>query len=306
MKKTLVLIAVAVPTGIAVGAVDAVFGRVLLYLGAVRDAHTAWFLPFLGLIGALMAWAYKRYGAGCENGMGMVFEAGHAEREAIPLRLVPFVICATWLTHLFGGSAGREGVAVQLAAAPEWSAELALELTALGIVFGLTGAAFAFCLKRAKKLAQNRLKNPVLRALVMGVALSAVLYLLYRGRYCGLGTNLINASLEGEPIYAWDWALKLALTVLTLSAGFQSGEVTPLFSIGASLGAALAGLLGLPAAFCAALGYAAVFGSATNTLLAPALIGAEVFGWAAAPHFFAVCALAYAVNGGRPIYSGQK
>lgn len=306
MKKTLVLIAVAVPTGIAVGAVDAVFGRVLLYLGAVRDAHTAWFLPFLGLIGALMAWAYKRYVAGCENGMGMVFEAGHAEREAIPLRLVPFVICATWLTHLFGGSAGREGVAVQLAAAPEWSAELALELTALGIVFGLTGAAFAFCLKRAKKLAQNRLKNPVLRALVMGVALSAVLYLLYRGRYCGLGTNLINASLAGEPIYAWDWALKLALTVLTLSAGFQGGEVTPLFSIGASLGAALAGLLGLPAAFCAALGYAAVFGSATNTLLAPALIGAEVFGWAAAPHFFAVCALSYAVNGGRPIYSGQK
>lgn len=306
MKKTLVLIAVAVPTGIAVGAVDAVFGRVLLYLGAVRDAHTAWFLPFLGLIGALMAWVYKRYGAGCENGMGMVFEAGHAEREAIPLRLVPFVICATWLTHLFGGSAGREGVAVQLAAAPEWSAELALELTALGIVFGLTGAAFAFCLKRAKKLAQNRLKNPVLRALVMGVALSAVLYLLYRGRYCGLGTNLINASLAGEPIYAWDWALKLALTVLTLSAGFQGGEVTPLFSIGASLGAALAGLLGLPAAFCAALGYAAVFGSATNTLLAPALIGAEVFGWAAAPHFFAVCALAYAVNGGRSIYSGQK
>lgn len=285
---------------------DAVFGRVLLYLGAVRDAHTAWFLPFLGLIGALMAWAYKRYGAGCENGMGMVFEAGHAEREAIPLRLVPFVICATWLTHLFGGSAGREGVAVQLAAAPEWSAELALELTALGIVFGLTGAAFAFCLKRAKKLAQNRLKNPVLRALVMGVALSPALYLLYRGRYCGLGTNLINASLAGEPIYAWDWALKLALTVLTLSAGFQGGEVTPLFSIGASLGAALAGLLGLPAAFCAALGYAAVFGSATNTLLAPALIGAEVFGWAAAPHFFAVCALAYAVNGGRPIYSGHK
>lgn len=306
MKRTLVLIAVAVPTGIAVGAVDAVFGRVLLYLGAVRDAHTAWFLPFLGLIGALMAWAYKRYGAGCENGMGMVFEAGHAEREAIPLRLVPFVICATWLTHLFGGSAGREGVAVQLAAAQEWSAELALELTALGIVFGLTGAAFAFCLKRAKKLAQNRLKNPVLRSLVMGVALSPVLYLLYRGRYCGLGTNLINASLAGESIYAWDWALKLALTVLTLSAGFQGGEVTPLFSIGASLGAALAGLLGLPAAFCAALGYAAVFGSATNTLLAPALIGAEVFGWAAAPHFFAVCALAYAVNGGRSIYSGQK
>ena len=117
MKKTLILTAAAIPTGVIVGAVDALFGRVLLYLGAVRDAHTAWLLPFLGVVGALMAWAYKKYGAGCENGMGMVFEAGHADREDIPLQLVPFVMCATWLTHLFGGSAGREGVAVQLGAA---------------------------------------------------------------------------------------------------------------------------------------------------------------------------------------------
>ncbi|MGO0807289.1 chloride channel protein, partial [Clostridioides difficile] len=34
----------------------------------------------------------------------------------IPLRLVPFIISGTWLTHLFGGSAGREGVAVQIGA----------------------------------------------------------------------------------------------------------------------------------------------------------------------------------------------
>lgn len=117
MKKTLILTAAAIPTGVIVGAVDALFGRVLLYLGAVRDAHTAWLLPFLGVVGALMAWAYKKYGAGCENGMGMVFEAGHADREDIPRQLVPFVMCSTWLTHLFGGSAGREGVAVQLGAA---------------------------------------------------------------------------------------------------------------------------------------------------------------------------------------------
>lgn len=117
VKRTLVLILAAIPTGIAVGAVDALFGRVLLYLGAVRDAHVMWLVPFLGLVGAAMAWAYKHYGKGCESGMGMVFEAGHGERGEIPLRLVPFVMCATWLTHLFGGSAGREGVAVQLGAA---------------------------------------------------------------------------------------------------------------------------------------------------------------------------------------------
>lgn len=303
MKKTLVLIAVAVPTGIAVGAVDAVFGRVLLYLGAVRDAHTAWFLPFLGLIGALMAWAYKRYGAGCENGMGMVFEAGHAEREAIPLRLVPFVICATWLTHLFGGSAGREGVAVQLAAAPEWSAELALELTALGIVFGLTGAAFAFCLKRAKKTRAKPPQKP-------GPARSC-----HGRRSLGRPVPAISRPILRSR-YEPHKRLACGRAHLRLGLGAEAGAHRPDALSGlpgrrgdaalASLGAALAGLLGLPAAFCAALGYAAVFGSATNTLLAPALIGAEVFGWAAAPHFFAVCALSYAVNGGRSIYSGQK
>ena len=45
--------------------------------------------------------------------------------------------------------------------------------------------------------------------------------------------------------------------------------MTPLFSIGASLGVILAGFMGLPVMLAAALGYAAVFGSATNTLLAP-------------------------------------
>lgn len=162
-----------------------------------------------------------------------------------------------------------------------------------------------FCCATPKKIAQNRLKNPVLRAFSMGVVLSVVLFVLYRGRYCGLGTNLINASLSGETVYAWDWALKLALTVLTLAAGFQGGEVTPLFSIGASLGAVLAAIFGLPVPLCAALGYAAVFGSASNTLLAPALIGAEVFGWENAPAFLIACAAAYAVNGNKSIYSGQ-
>ena len=49
--------------------------------------------------------------------MSLIFEAGHGGEEAIPLRLVPVSIGSTWLTHLFGGSAGREGVAVQIGGA---------------------------------------------------------------------------------------------------------------------------------------------------------------------------------------------
>ena len=204
------------------------------------------------------------------------------------------------------GLLGLEKFTFAVTELPDWNAELLIKLAVLGLAFGLTGAAFTYLLKKFKKEAQTRLKNPILRIFVMGLALSAVLLILWRGRYSGLGTNLINASLAGGTVYAWDWAAKLVLTALTLSAGYQGGEVTPLFSIGASLGAAASGLLGLPAALCAAMGYAAVFGSATNTLIAPALIGAEVLGWAAAPYMLVTCALAYAVNGNGSIYSGQR
>ena len=44
------------------------------------------------------------------------FEAGQQKTDAIPLLLIPLVMIGTWLTHLFGGSAGREGVAVQIGA----------------------------------------------------------------------------------------------------------------------------------------------------------------------------------------------
>ena len=144
MKNTLILILAAIPTGIAVGAVDAVFGRVLLYIGEVRDAHVFWLVPFLGVVGAAMAWAYKNYGAGCESGMGMVFEAGHGEREEIPLRLIPFVMCATWLTHLFGGSAGREGVAVQLGAAISHSVGRLLRFEDAPRIMLITGMSAGF------------------------------------------------------------------------------------------------------------------------------------------------------------------
>ena len=61
-----------------------------------------------------------------------------------------------------------------------------------------------------------------------------------------------------EKFFLVDWLLKLLLTVLTLSIGFQGGEVTPLFSIGASLGIIIGGFLGISPVLCAALGYAAV------------------------------------------------
>ena len=127
--------------------------------------------------------------------------------------------------------------------------------------------------------------------------LAVILLALHSARYSGLGTNLITASFDGDTIYGYDWILKLLLTIATLAIGFQGGEVTPLFSIGASLGVVLGSALGVPPVVCASLGYAAVFGSATNTVIAPILIGLEVFGSQNAIPLVVVCLLAYMVNG---------
>ena len=139
----------------------------------------------------------------------------------------------------------------------------------------------------------------------MSVFLSIVLIFLFNGRYCGLGTNIINMGLEGDKIYPFDWALKFILTILTLSAGFQGGEVTPLFSIGTALGAFISPIINVPAPLGACLGYCAVFSSATNTYIAPIFIGAEVFGFEYMPCFFITCTFSYFFNMNRSIYSLQ-
>lgn len=390
LTDALLLSIVAVPVGIAVGAICALFGRVLLAITAFRSGHPFQLIPFLAAAGAFVVWYYQKFGKGAEKGMGLVFEVGHGEAEEIPLRLIPFIMVGTWLTHLFGGSAGREGVAVQIGAAfSHWvgkripledsgpvflvagmaagfaglfqtpfaavcfalevlvagaletrallptmaaaftasmvSGALGLEkftfgltasyditlhsagrLVVLGIIFGVVGGGFAWVLKQLKVLFGKHFQNPILRIVLIGAAVSILLLLLGQGRYAGLGTNLISASFHGEDIYPVDWALKFLLTTVTLAAGYQGGEVTPLFSIGASLGVVLGVWMGIPVELAAALGYAAVFGSASNTLLAPMLIGAEVFGFGYLPHFFVVCAVAYAVNGGQSIYGKQK
>lgn len=388
-KNTLILGLIALPLGLAIGAIDALFGRVLLALTAFRTEHVFYLLPFLGFVGVVIVWCYQKVGGTSSKGMTLLFEAGHGVTQDIPLRLIPLVMVSTWLTHLFGGSAGREGVAVQIggtlahsigkrlpipnagkqllltgmaagfaglfrtpiaatffalevltagvleysALLPAlvasfsasacsgllglekftvaltdqvaFSAPLVGKLLLFGLVFGMAGGLFAFVLHKLKALFAQYLPNPLLRIFLFGVLVSGFSLLCWEGRYSGLGTNLIAMSFDSG-IFSWDFALKWIFTVVTLAAGFQGGEVTPLFSIGASLGVLLGTLCGLPTAFVAALGYAAVFGSASNTLLAPMLIGGEVFGFAYLPYFFVVCAVAYLCNGGSCIYPLQK
>lgn len=233
--------------------------------------------------------------------MEVVVSGSMAYSALLPAAIASFTACAT--SHALG----LEKFSVLLSQTLSLTdTKTVTYLILFGILFGLTGRLFAVLLQKVKQFMGNVLENPYKRIGFVSIPLTVFLFLAWNGRYCGLGTNLIAQAFSGGELYTFDWILKLLFTVLTLSIGFQGGEVTPLFSIGASLGFVLGSLAGLPPMVCAALGYAAVFGSATNTLLAPVLIGMEVFGVENGLAFFAVCLVAFLVNGNRCIYTAQK
>lgn len=104
-------------SGVIVGAIWCPFWSWCSWaIGAFRDEHIALLLPFLALMGLAIVFAYRTWGKGTDRGMSLVFDVGHGREDAISPRLVPLIMLSTWGTHLFGGSAGREGVAVQIGA----------------------------------------------------------------------------------------------------------------------------------------------------------------------------------------------
>jgi H+/Cl- antiporter ClcA len=73
---------------------------------------------------------------------------------------------------------------------------------------------------------------------VGGIIVALFVLILGTTKYIGLGIPTIVQSFD-QQLPAYDFAIKMILTIITLSAGFKGGEVTPLFFIGATLGNAL-------------------------------------------------------------------
>ena len=73
-----------------------------------------WLLALLPLAGMAVAWLYQRHGAGSEGGSNLILDRIHDPGGGVPRRMAPLVLLGTLATHLCGGSAGREGTAVQM------------------------------------------------------------------------------------------------------------------------------------------------------------------------------------------------
>ena len=107
--------AICLPVGIAVGSAVALFLWSLDQVTQIHWRHPAllYLLPVAGVASALI---YQRWGRTAEGGNNLIIEQIHSPGGGVPARMAPLVLVGTLITHLFGGSAGREGTAVQMGA----------------------------------------------------------------------------------------------------------------------------------------------------------------------------------------------
>lgn len=393
-------LAVLIPLGIATGSASAFFLWSLDALTRVRFANP-WLLWLLPAGGFAVGWIYRHYGKTSAGGNNLLIDEIHQPGAGVPRRMAPLILLGTLATHLFGGSAGREGTAVQMGGAiaaafaralrldaasvrlllmagvaagfgsvfgtPIAGAVFALEVLVIGRVqydalipcfiaslvahwtctawgighthyqvavatagarpdfvlfgkvllaaaaFGLAGALFAWCSHKLAEVFKHLIPRSELRPVAGGLLVIGLFFLSGTPDYLGLGVLAdkpgavaLPAMFSSASIPATAWLWKLVFTVVTLSAGFKGGEVTPLFFIGAALGNTLAAAMGAPVDLFAALGFVAIFAGASNTPLASTLLGMELFGAGNGLYLAAACIVAYRFSGHRGIYASQR
>ena len=390
-------VAILLLMAVVVGTASAFFLWALDAVTRVRFENP-WLLYFLPVGGFLMGWLYLRHGKNAGEGTHLILTEIHETGVGVPRRLAPLVLIGTLMTHLFGGSAGREGTAVQMGGGiaasfarffrlapaevrlllmagisagfgsvfgtPIAGAVFALEVLVIGrnqwgalvpcfiaagvadwtcaawgirhthymialdgfhlepwlvgkvilvaIVFGWVGGAFAMSHRWLSGQFKDRISRPELRPVAGGIIVIG-LFFVAGGDYLGLGVlgndaNAVTlpAMFHSTEIPASAWLWKFIFTVVTLSAGFKGGEVTPLFFIGAALGNTFAQLLGAPLDLFAAIGFVALFAAASKTPFASTLLGMELFGFSNGFYLAVACLVAHRFSGQHGIYSTHR
>ena len=394
--KWLVII---IMTASIVGSSTAWFLIALDFVTIWRTDHI-WVVNFLPLIGLGIGYAYHYFGTAVQKGNNLILITHQAEEttssrsttssstKPIPLLMAPLVFISTLLTHVGGGSAGREGTAVQMGGAiadqfttlfklssaerktilimgvsagfaavfgtPWAAAVFALEIMSFkkvkfeniipsfaaafgahyiclawmvkhtaysidiipsisastiswtmlaGIIFGLAALLFIYTGKFFEVLF-SKIKFEPMRPFIGGIIIALFIVVANSTKYIGLGIPSIVDAFN-EPAGSFDFALKILLTSLTLSAGFKGGEVTPLFFVGAALGNILIWFIPFPMALLAGMGFVAVFAGATHCVIASIIMGIELFGIQAGLYVGLASMVAYFASGMNGIYSAK-
>lgn len=106
-------ILLAILVGVMAGAGSALFLTGLYWATDTREANP-WLLYLLPIGGMLIGYVYYRFGRDVEAGNNLLLERIQTTGGSVSILMAPLIVLSTIGTHLFGGSAGREGTAVQM------------------------------------------------------------------------------------------------------------------------------------------------------------------------------------------------
>ena len=378
----------AIVVGIISGLLSAAFIESLNWATDTR-VDNSWFIWMLPIAGLIVGASYHYLGPGLERGSNLLIDEIHSHSEWVPFRIAPLVFITSVISHIAGGSTGREGAALQISAGatdplskrlglnpadrsimlitaiaggfgsiagvPIAGAVFALEVQRVGRIryealvpafvssfvghavvrglgvdytiypqipdvtwsptiawqislFGLLAGLIALTFVRLTQFIRGLMKKyiawyparPFIGGILLVILITACGWRDYQGFSFPLMLSAMNGGTSGH------FEVKLLLTAITIGTGFVGGEVIPLLTTGALAGATFGSLVGGNIAVFAIVGSVAVLGGATNTPLACALIGIELFGGNGAILFATACVAAYAVSGHTGIYHSQK
>lgn len=384
VKVIFISIVIGILSGISIG----IF-LLLLEKSIELNLKYAYLVYVLPISGVIMTYLYEAYGGNSKKGNNIIIENINGSREEIEFIMAPLVFMGTILTHLFGGSVGREGTGVQIGGTigsflcrlfksnieerkivlisgvsagfsavfgtPIVGLIFALEVSNIGslsyksmipamtaaiigdkvcrtlgvkhtqfmipsvestsfnnffkvilmaICFGLASRLFVYMTRLFKEVFNRYIKNSYVKIFIGGSLMVIATLIIGNRLYNNLSLGLLSDAFTGNIPYD-AFIIKLILTTLCLAAGYQGGEVTPLFVIGATLGSVLSFILGVPTAFAAALGLVAVFSGATKTPIASFMMYLELFGSVNIIFAMIVCIISIFVSGKKGIYSSQ-
>jgi len=101
------------PVAVVIGLLVALFLWLLDVATTTRWQNT-WLIFLLPVAGIIISWLYRYYGKNSAAGNNLIIDEIHKPGGGVPARMTPLILFTTLLTHLVGGSAGREGTAVQM------------------------------------------------------------------------------------------------------------------------------------------------------------------------------------------------
>ena len=333
---------IAVLVGCITGAASTLFSFVLKSVTNCRKENE-WMFYLLPVMGLIIVYLYEKFGKD-DGGTNQVLSTVRSQDD-VPILSAPLIFISTALTHLAGGSAGREGAAIQLGGSianqlgrwihldeedrhvivmcgmsaafsalfgtPMAAAVFALEVVSVGVMYytavGCAVISIVFCmvLNGVAGAYGRWFKNPYVRVVVGSCLVIGITLLLGTSDYMGAGAELIEKAVEEGQARPLDFFWKLVLTALTMRAGFRGGEIVPSFCIGATFGCMMGNWLGLSPSICAACGMAAVFCGVTNCPITSILIAFEMFGFKGVSFYLIAVSISYAASGYYGLYKDQ-